>query len=285
MTSGPPYHEDLPRIAAEGFQLADRLCRGCGQLHALWPYIRLARATSAGLEDASSQLQAVLSGLFAAGRRHVLVAGAADTGLLALVARAGAGHPLDIVVLDRCDTPLELCRRLAQSWSLPITTWHEDLDGLDRPGMFDIVLVYGTLHFIAPDRRAEVLARMRRALRADGRLVLRVNASRRIEGDLTEEGRDGYADWVPEELSRIGVPLPEPLEAFRERLRLHAMSREHREGAFGNPEEIRALLAGAGLVASEWLELGVKLSTPVQEFVAKTGKRRFLAITESKGTA
>ena len=82
MTSGPAYHEDLPCIAAEGFQLADRLCRGCGQLHALWPYIRLARATSAGLEDASSQLQAVLSGLFAAGRRHVLVAGAADTGLL-----------------------------------------------------------------------------------------------------------------------------------------------------------------------------------------------------------
>jgi hypothetical protein len=133
MTSGPPYHEDLPRIAAEGFQLADRLCRGCGQLHALWPYIRLARATSAGLEDASSQLQAVLSGLFAAGRRHVLVAGAADTGLLALVARAGAGHPLDIVVLDRCETPLELCRRLAQRWSLPITTWHEDLDGSIGP--------------------------------------------------------------------------------------------------------------------------------------------------------
>jgi hypothetical protein len=63
------------------------------------------------------------------------------------------------------------------------------------------------------------------------------------------------------------------------------MSREHREGAFGTPEEIRALLAGAGLVVSEWLELGVKLSAPVQEFVAKTGKRRFLAIAESKGGA
>jgi SAM-dependent methyltransferase len=285
MTSGPPCHEDLPRIAAEGFELADRLCRGCGQLHALWPYIRLARATSAGLEDASSQLQSVLSGLIAGGRRHVLVAGSADTGLLALVARAGAGHPLDIVVLDRCETPLELCRRLARRWSLPITTWHEDLNGLDRPAMFDIVLVYGTLHFIAPDRRAEVLARMRRALRPDGRLVLRVNASRRIEGDLTEEGRDGYADWVPEELSSIGVPLPEPLEAFRERLRLHAISREHREGAFSTPEDIHALLARAGLVTSEWLELGVKLSAPVQEFVAKTGKRRFLAIAEPKGEA
>ena len=283
MTSGPAYHEDLPRIAAEGFQLAGRLCRGCGQLHALWPYIRLARATSAGLEDASLRLQSVLTGLVAAGRRDVLVAGSADTGLLALVARAGAGQPLDIVVLDRCETPLELCRRLAQRWSLPIATLHEDLDDLDRPGHFDIVLVYGTLHFLAPDRRADVLARMRRSLRPNGRLVLRVNASRRIEGDLTEEGRDGYADWVPEELSRIGMPLPEPLEAFRERLRLHAMSREHREGAFGAPEEIQALLAQAGFVTREWLELGVKLSAPVQEFVAKTGKRRFVVIAEPKG--
>jgi SAM-dependent methyltransferase len=285
MTSGCPYHEDLPHIAAEGFELAKRLCRSCGQLHALWPYIRLARATSAGLEDASSLLQSALSRLIAAGRRRVLVAGSADTGLLALVARAGAGHPLDIVVLDRCETPLELCRRLAQRWSLPIATSHEDLNALDRPATFDVVLVYGTLHFIAPDRRAEVLARMRRSLRPDGRLVLRVNASRRIAGDLTEEGRDGYADWVPDELSRIGVPLPEPPEAFRERLRLHAMSREHREGAFGTPEEIRALLVAAGLVASEWLELGVKLSAPVQDFVAKTGKRRFLAIAEPKGGA
>jgi len=285
MTSGPVCHEDLPRIAAEGFQLAGRLCRGCGQLHALWPYIRLARATSAGLEDASSQLQSVLTELIAAGRRDVLVAGSADTGLLALVARAGAGHPLDIVVLDRCKTPLELCRRLAQCWSLPIATLHEDLNDLDRRGQFDILLVHGTLHFLAPDRRAEVLARMRRSLRPDGRLVLRVNVSRRIQGDLTEEGRDGYADWVPEELSRIGVPLPEPLEAFRERLRLHAMSREHREGAFGTPEEIQALLAEASLVTREWLELGVKLSAPVQEFVAKTGKRRFLVIAQPKGEA
>jgi hypothetical protein len=31
------------------------------------------------------------------------------------------------------------------------------------------------------------------------------------------------------------------------------------------------------------MELGVKLSTPVQEFVAKTGKRRFLVIAEPEG--
>jgi SAM-dependent methyltransferase len=283
MTDGPLYHEDLKCIAGEGFELANRRCRGCGQLHALWPYIRLARGTSAGLEDASSHLQSVLAALIAAGRRNLLIAGSADTGLLAQVARSGAGHPLDIVVLDRCETPLELCRRLAQRWSLPIATMHEDLLDLDRPGRFDIVLVHGTLHFLAPNRSADALARMRRSLRPNGRLVLRVNTSRRIEGDLAEEGRDGYADWVPDELNRIAVPLPEPPEAFRERLRLHAMSREDREGAFGAPEEIQALLAQAGFVTRDWLEMSVKLNEPVQAFVAKTAKRRFLVIAEPKG--
>jgi SAM-dependent methyltransferase len=204
--------------------------------------------------------------------------------LLALVARAGAcsGRPFDIAVLDRCETPLELCRRLARRWSLPIATLHEDLVDLDRPAGFDIVLVYGTLQFVAADRRADVLARLRRALRPGGRLVLRVNTSRRIEGDLTGEGRDGYPDWVPGELSRIAVPLPEPPDAFRERLRLHAMSREGREGAFSAPEDIRALLAQAGFATGDWLEMVVKLTDPAQQFVAKTAKRRFLVIAEPK---
>jgi SAM-dependent methyltransferase len=285
MKSDPGFDEDLRFVAAEGFVLANRLCRDCGQLHALWPYLRLARATSAGTEDASSRLQSVLAALIAEGRRDLLVAGAADAGLLTLVARAGAGRPLDIVVLDRCETPLELCRRLAQRWSLPIATLHEDINNLDRPGRFDIVVAYGTLHFLAPGRRADALARMRRALRPDGRLVLRVNSGRRIAGELAEEGRDGYADWVPDELRRIAVPLPEPPEAFRVRLRLHAMSREDREGAFGAPEEIQALLSEAGFVTRDWMELGVQLSTPVQEFVAKTAKRRFLVVAEPKRDA
>jgi SAM-dependent methyltransferase len=283
MTDGPGFHgldEDLRRVAAEGFELADRLCRGCGQMHALWPYIRLARATSAGSEEATSRLQSVLADQIAAGRKDVLIAGAADTGALATVARAGAGRALDIVVLDRCETPLELCRRQAQHWSLPIATLHEDLGRLDRPGRFDIVFAHGTLHFIELDRRTDVLARMRRTLRPGGRLVLRANAGGRIGGELAGEGRDGYPAWVAEELARIGVALPEPADAFRERLRMHAMSREAREGAFAAPEEIKAALTQAGFVIRDWLELGVKLSAPVEDFQSKAGKRRFLAVAE-----
>jgi SAM-dependent methyltransferase len=249
-------------------------------MHALWPYLRLARATSAGSEEATSLLQSVLAEQIAAGRMDVLIAGAADTGALATVACAGVGHQPNILVLDRCETPLELCRRLAQRWSLPIATQHEDLECLDRPGHFDIVFAYGTLHFIDPDRRIDVLSRMHRALRPGGRLVLRANAGRRIEGELTRRGREGYPAWVPEELARRGVPLPEPAEAFRDRLRRHAASRENREGAFGAPGEIKSALALSGFTICDWREVGVALNAPVADFQAKTGKRRYLVVAE-----
>ena len=61
-------------------------------------------------------LESRLAGLFAQGRRHVLIAGSQDTGVLALVARAGAKHDANITVLDICETPLELCRRFAAQW-------------------------------------------------------------------------------------------------------------------------------------------------------------------------
>src|SRR5262249_18439351 len=141
------YTERLTDFAAQAYQLSDRLCGSCRDLHALWPYIRLSRS-STGVEVEGSRLTEVLRRLIAAGGRDVLIAGAADTGLLALVARAGADHLVNIVVLDICETPLELCRQFAKQWSIPITTIRQDLRELDVRQQFDLVLVHGTLHFI-----------------------------------------------------------------------------------------------------------------------------------------
>src|SRR5437588_1188807 len=113
------FREDLLRVAADNFAIANRTCRrSCGHMHALWPYIRLARA-STGIEGASSQLEPVLSELIAEGRRGVLIAGSQDTGLLALVARTAGTNAIEITILDRCASPLESCRGLAKAWSLP----------------------------------------------------------------------------------------------------------------------------------------------------------------------
>jgi SAM-dependent methyltransferase len=270
-----PFREDLRWLAAENFAIAGRLCDdSCGHMHALWPYIRLARASIGAEGVSSSPLDPLLATLVAEGRRSVLIAGSQDTGLLALVARAG--EALDIEVLDRCPTPLETCRRLARSWSLPLKTVQADLMELDVPERFDIVLVHGTLQFLPAARRANVLGRLRRALRPAGRLVLFFHTSPRLADDLAAEARAGYGDWVIAELEHLGIPLPEARADFAARLRAHAENRERRLGSFATIEDVHTLLATAGFTVCQSLEISATVSDRMQEFVTKLSQRRFV---------
>jgi hypothetical protein len=118
--------EDLAQLAASQYRLADRYCDRCRNFHALWPYRRVARIAGAA-EAGGGALESILADAFARGRRKVVIAGAADTGLLALTARAGAGRDIEITVIDRCRTPLELCRQFAQRWSINAQMLHQDL--------------------------------------------------------------------------------------------------------------------------------------------------------------
>jgi hypothetical protein len=249
-------------------------------MHALWPYIRLARVSMA--TQSSPPLGPLLAKLIEENRRSVLIAGSADTGLMARVARAGGPIHLDITVLDRCPTPLESCRRLAATWSLPITTVHKDLTELDLQHRFDIVLVHETLPFISSDHLVDVLVRLRRALRSRGVLVLLVKTGRRIAGDLASDSRDGYAEWAIRELERLSVPLPEERDTFAARLRVHAQNRESREGAFSTIDEVNALLKAAGFVISQSLEISIKLADRMQQFVTKSTQRRFVVVAGAK---
>ena len=218
-----------------------------------------------------------MGGLFERGLRDILIAGSADSGLLALVARVGADYAPRIVVLDICETPLELCRRFADRWSLPIETIRQDLLDLNAERRFDIVLVHGTLQFISADRRAEALTRIRRAIRPGGRLVLLFNTSRPVAAEDAEQIRADYANSVLNELRRLDVPLPDTDAAMRERLYAHARRRELREGAFAEPEEVERVLHAAGFNVHGCAEVDVRIASSGHGFVSKISKRRFIA--------
>ncbi len=208
MPDQPDYHEDIRSLAAEAFGLAERHCGVCRPMHSLWPYLRLARA-STGAEGARSHLEPVLRHAFASGQRKVLIAGSCDTGVLALTARAGTGHDLAVTVLDACATPLALCSQFAAAWSLPLATMRVDLQDIELDAAFDLVVVHGTLHFVPPERQQDVVTRLARALGPRGLLVLLYNTSQRLAGELSRESRQNYSGMVMSELERLGVPLPE----------------------------------------------------------------------------
>jgi hypothetical protein len=279
MSHSDRYIEDLPRIAAEAYELAGRLCGGCQDLHALWPYARLTRA-STGVEQRQSGLEAQLRSFFDLGLRDVLIAGAADSALLAHVARAGVGLEIKTVVLDLCDTPLELCRMFAKQWSLAVETIRQDLCELDLLHRFDVVLMHGTLNFIGANRHLQALHRLHRAMRPSGRLELLFNTSRPPTPEQAIVTRAEYADFILNELQRLGIPLPDRDAVLRERLIARAHEREWRDGQFSAPDEVAALVKTAGFNVLSCAPTGTALAKPADALLAQFSKRRFTLIAK-----
>jgi SAM-dependent methyltransferase len=273
------YTEDLAQLAATQYRIADQACDTCRDYHALWPYHRLAGVVG-GAKAGSLNVERVLSEAFNGGHRKVLIAGTADTGLLALTARVGIPFGVEIVVLDRCATPLALCRQFAQDWSLRADMLHRDLTNLDIKSGFDVVLASSILAFIAPDQRVDVLSRLHGALRPNGRLINVVNVSARVSGEAMPQYRADYSQRMLAELERRGVALPESAEAFTHRLEHYAREFESRQGAFGDLDQVLMLHRRAGFAIMSCTDTETGLAAPWRQVVAKLAKRRYVIVAE-----
>jgi len=274
-----PFEEDLPAMAAQAYALSDRLCEHCRNFHALWPYRRLARMCSAA-SSGSPVIERTIGALLAAGGRRVLVAAAADSGLLATVARAGAGLEPDITVVDRCETPLELNRQFAAQWSLRLQTQRLELAELDLAG-FDLIYANELIQYFPRGRRVDMLARMRRALRPGGHLVCVFHTGDRITGAAVPEYKAAYAGWLVAELERLGIPLPDSRDRFLQRATDCDYGGESRKGEFETPEAVDAVMQEAGFVVKQRTQFDVSLLPSYQDYFAKLGKRRFLSVAQS----
>lgn len=278
------FTEDLQHLAASAFDLSGRLCGNCRDLHAVWPFLRLARA-STRVKNGKSVLDQVLAELIGEGRQRVLVGGARDSGILALVARAAADRKIDISVIDICMTPLELCRRFAERWSLQIETACEDLAHLEREREFDIVLIDGTLSYLPQHQHEQALHCIAHSLRQNGRLVLLFKTGEPLPGALAAQHSEGYSRWLIGELNRVRVPLPEPDDVFAARLRADTQGRMARDCAFTSPEQVDALLQSAGFTIQTRREIRVDLVDPMQRPIPKIDQRRYLTIASFKPDA
>lgn len=129
----------------------------CQPYHRMYPWVRLlgVRGSVANDHDA---LLGTIEAQARTGTRRVLVSGCADTGVLAYVI-AGfqrAGLEADVVVVDRCETPLEANRWFAAQHGWSVETWRGDIR--DFVGQdFDLVVAHNFLgHFIEADQRTTV---------------------------------------------------------------------------------------------------------------------------------
>nr|UXE45465.1 hypothetical protein Hi04_10k_c4983_00010 [uncultured bacterium] len=219
----PDLQEDLVDLAERGFHAAAEHCTGCYHYHALWGYERLARIKSNGFEtERDLLLPLLISALPEHGR--VLIAGAADAGLLAFVTQATWGRAGAITVADRCPAPLAVCHRYAAAKGLEVETEVRDLTLAALASTHDLAFAHNVLMLEPLDRHSVFLANIRRSLAPAGRLIL-VNRVRsgRSSSQLPPEH---YATRIIEALRAREIALPEAEADFRTRLETYA-ERQH----------------------------------------------------------
>ena len=232
---------DPGRFAPYQFRLAQELCADCQDYHATWPYRRLSRTVS-GIEATADIVETLLR---EATQPHgrILIAGAADAGMLALTAQATKTLSPLIDVADRCLTPLAVCRRYAETHGFSITPLHLDLSRSAPAQTYDVVFGDCILQFVPQQFHVEVLRRLAQAMTKRSTLVL-VERLRAAPGSDSRRG-----DRATETLSRLaaqGIELPEDEAAFLSRLNRMLNAQRTRIADYSAPRDLSSCLAEAG---------------------------------------
>ncbi len=161
--------EDLRELALAQYRLAIRHCVDCKYYHATRGFMRLT-----GLMKGAAPDRPVLEPLFATLPQapRVLLAGSGDTGQLALVANCLAGKNPRITLVDRCETPLQLCQSFAQQHGIVLRTYKRDIAEIADLGSFDAILAHNFVSFFPKPYRPSVVAALSNALDTNGTLYI-----------------------------------------------------------------------------------------------------------------
>lgn len=169
MTTEEPLHESAPLARA----WSEQYCDGCDWYHGAWQYLRLAGVIS-GMKAEAGFFQAVFRDLANAdGSARVLIAGSADSGMLAQVIGGyrAAGIDPEITVVDHCETPLRVNQWFARRCGIEPTVCRGDVLTFDSADPFDVICTHSFFSFVPPDRHVDLVRRWHTVLRPGGHVV------------------------------------------------------------------------------------------------------------------
>jgi SAM-dependent methyltransferase len=242
----------------------------CSWYHGVWQFFRaLGVIKTAG--GSAVYFDEVLRTLAAEGDTHrVLISGGADDAmsLVALAAFRAANRPLDLAMVDLCETPLALARWSAQEFGASVTTHRSDILAFDRAADFDVVMTNSFLGEFDPAARVQLFARWAALLRRGGKLVL-TNRLRPGSGHealgFTSDQAQAFCATVRRQAERAKAILglePEMVESWA-----RAYTERHRAYPVRSVDEVLELLRSAGF-APERIETTHFAGKPGQEAVA-----------------
>ena len=250
------------RLAATGcWQNADT-GESCAWYHGFWPFLRLLDYGSSPQLHAAFYRDGLAPLAAAPAPPRILISGAAD---FARAALDTAPVQPRFTVIDRCDTPLALCRWFAERAGFEIETRTADIFAFRDADGFDAIVTHSFLGNFEPELRPRLMRGWYGLLRAGGR-VLTINRLRGADAAATTSFSAGEADDF---VARMTADL----ERLRDRLDcpvadLAAMARTYLKEKRSFPVRTRAELAAL------FEDAGFELEVFAQLDAADPGKPR-----------
>jgi hypothetical protein len=252
---GEDHGYNLSRVT----EIARLHCGDCEQYHITTPLNRLAGQSGWNGKARKILIEFVRQFLterrLAANRIDIVIAGAADTSILASCAHAAstiAGvkpENVHFTVLDKCETPLMLCCDFAQVHGLNVVTSPVDLTTLVKPYSADVIIMHNTLSFIPQIHRAAILRECAKWLKPNGRIALWVSLFRESGSRQAQRSID-VSRRIRTMIEAGALIINEPMAQFIGRLdKLVDMPRANPHD-FGSMADLQSLLTETQLSVS-----------------------------------
>jgi len=200
--------EPLDRLARFSWDWAPLLCdpdHGCCDYHRCWSSVRLFQkggALPAGMEFFTQEL----SSLVEMGNRRILISGAADTGLMALICTIfkELNATPEIVMVDRCRTTVTQNRVMASYLGLEADIRQADITTFDCDPV-NAVIAHSFLGFFPEPARQKVIQTWGRVLSPGGKVLM-----------STSLAQNENVPYPPYDKNRVVASTPELIEKAKE---------------------------------------------------------------------
>ena len=221
----------------------------CTLFHGLWQYFRLFGLASTPARNAGFFMNTLESLARDGGYSRMLISGAADYSMPAHVLQAyrNVEAAVHVTVLDRCETPLYLCRWYAERMSVTMDTCVSDILDFAPEDRFDVTCSHSFLARFAPPRRKNLMAAWHRILRPGGKVI----TNSRLNPAAPDDGTGFSPDQVTafrDRVYRAAVKHRDALGIDADEIAEHARqyAREWRTHSIRTPQEIAGLFEDGG---------------------------------------
>jgi hypothetical protein len=239
-------------------ELAPVLCTDCAEYHVQYATTRYGAPDKSIAVDRPLLIDRIQKILIDPARPsgfiEIVIAGAADTGILATCAHASAvmGDAVHsccrFTVIDRCRSPLKLCTEFSDRHGLQLRTVAADLVMVGERFDADLIVSHSLLRYLKRPQQADLLKKFHAWLKPQGRVVmsqsLRPNDEAHFNADmLRHESRLALAKAA---VTSGAIKMTPEAETLVRRLRA-GNEYVRRPGEIGSARELRDLMLAAGL--------------------------------------